>query len=50
MATNTRSVWMAAMWKSSRPAVFAPALMRTPMSTLRAVTTPSNGAEIFSKP
>ena len=39
---------MAAMWKSSRPEVVSdPALIKTPMSTLRAVMTPSNGAKIF---
>ena len=35
---------MAAMWKSSRPVVFAPASIKDPMSVLRAVITPSKGA------
>ncbi len=42
-ATNTRSRWIAAMWNSSR-AVAEPASIRAPISVLRAVTTPSNGA------
>ena len=41
---------MAAMWKSSRPAVAEPASIRAPISVLRAVMTPLNGAWIFSKP
>ena len=36
--------WMAAMWKSSRPDVAEPASIRAPISVLRAVMTPSNGA------
>ena len=41
---------MAAMWNSSWLGVVVdPALTRTPMSRLRAVMTPSNGATIFSK-
>ena len=43
-----RMRWMSATWNRARPVV-PPALTRSPISTLRAVTTPSNGALICSK-
>ena len=47
-ATKMRNCCIAAMWKSSRGAIAEalpePAVIRSPMSVLRAVITPSKGA------
>jgi hypothetical protein len=46
--TNTRSTSVRMMWNSSRLVAGLSAVIRSPVSTLRAVMTPGKGAVIFS--